>query len=116
MKLSNETKVGILAIAAIVILVLGFNFLKGNNIFSNPPVLYAKFTEIGSLEKSNQVKINGLPVGTVYAVKQADKRVDFIIVEIHLSRDILIPDNSIAFIDASILGSAIINVEKGNSE
>ncbi|MFL5772309.1 MAG: MlaD family protein [Flavisolibacter sp.] len=116
MKLSNETKVGILAIAAIVILVLGFNFLKGNNIFSNPPVFYAKFTEIGSLEKSNLVKINGLPVGTVYAVKQADKRVDFIIVEIHLNRDILIPDNSIAFIDASILGSAIINVEKGNSE
>jgi len=116
MKLSNETKVGILAIAAIVILVLGFNFLKGRNIFSNPPKLYAKFTEIGSLEKSNQVKINGLPVGTVYGVKQADKKVDFIIVEIHLSRDILIPDNSIAFIDASILGSAIINIEKGNSE
>jgi phospholipid/cholesterol/gamma-HCH transport system substrate-binding protein len=115
MKLSNETKVGILAIAAIVILVLGFNFLKGKKIFSNPPVLYAKFTEIGSLEKSNQVKINGLPVGTVANVTQADKKVDFIIVEIHLSRDILIPDNSIAFIDASILGSAILNVEKGNS-
>ena len=33
MKLRNETKVGILAIAAIVVLVLGFNFLKGQNVF-----------------------------------------------------------------------------------
>ena len=115
MKLTNETKVGLLAIVAILVLVLGFNFLKGKNIFSKPPVLYARFTEIGSLEKSNQVKINGLPVGTVYEVKQADKEVDYIIVEIHLTRDILIPSNSIAFIDASILGSAFINIEKGGA-
>jgi len=64
MKLSNETKVGILAIVAIVVLVLGFNFLKGQNVFSKPPVLYAVFTNVGSLDKSNQVKINGLPVGS----------------------------------------------------
>lgn len=115
MKLSNETKVGVLAIVAIIVLVLGFNFLKGKKIFSNPTVLYAKFTEIGSLEKSNQVKINGLPVGTVSSISQADKTVDFIIIEIHLTRDILIPSNSIAFIDASILGAAHINIEKGDA-
>ncbi|HWJ90441.1 MAG TPA: MlaD family protein [Flavisolibacter sp.] len=116
MKLSNETKVGLLAIAAIVVLVLGFNFLKGKNIFSSPPVLYAKFAELGSLEKSNQVKINGLPVGTVYNVTPADKEVENIIVEIHLTRDIEIPKNSVAFIDASILGAAFINIEKGDAK
>jgi phospholipid/cholesterol/gamma-HCH transport system substrate-binding protein len=114
MKLSNETKVGILAIAAILVLVLGFNFLKGQNILSRPPVLYARFAEVGGLEKSNQVKINGLPVGTVYSIKQADKEVNNIIVEIRLTRDIEIPKNSIAFIDAGLLNSAFINIEKGN--
>jgi phospholipid/cholesterol/gamma-HCH transport system substrate-binding protein len=112
MKLSNETKVGLLAIVAIVVLVLGFNFLKGKNIFSKPPTLYAKFADIGSLEKSNMVKINGLSVGTVYNVIQADKEVDNIVVEIHLTRDVLIPKNSIAFIDGSVLGSAYINIDK----
>ena len=68
MKFSNETKVGILAIVAIVILVLGFNFLKGTSIFSKPPTLFAKFADIGTLEKSNPVKINGLAVGTVVHV------------------------------------------------
>lgn len=113
MKLSNETKVGILAIVAIVVLVLGFNFLKGQNILSRPPVLYAVFSNVGSLEKSNSVKINGLPVGTVYNIKQADKEVNNIIVEIHLTRDISIPKNSIAFIDAGLLNSSFINIEKG---
>jgi phospholipid/cholesterol/gamma-HCH transport system substrate-binding protein len=114
MKLSNETKVGILAIAAIVVLVLGFNFLKGQNVFSRPPVIYARFADVGGLEKSNQVKINGLPVGTVYNIKQADKEVNNIIVELHLTRDVEIPKNSIAFIDAGLLNSAFINIEKGD--
>lgn len=114
MKLSNETKVGLLAIAAIVVLVLGFNFLKGQNVFAKPPVLYAVFSNVGSLDKSNQVKINGLPVGTVYSIKQADKEVNNIIVEIHLTRDIEIPKNSVAFIDAGLLNSSFVNIEKGN--
>ena len=112
MKLSNETKVGVLAVVAILILVLGFNFLKGQSIFSKPPILYAKFAEIGSLEKSNPVKINGLPVGTVFNVAQADKEVDSVIIEIHLTRDVLIPNNAIAFIDGTVLGTAFINIEK----
>ena len=114
MKLSNETKVGILAIAAIVVLVLGFNFLKGQNVFSKPPVVYAVFSNVGSLDKSNQVKINGLPVGSVYNIKQADDEVNNIIVEIHLTRDIKIPKNSIAFIDAGLLNSSFVNIEKGD--
>lgn len=112
MKLSNETKVGLLAIVAILVLVLGFNFLKGQSIFSKPPTLFAKFADIGSLEKSNQVKINGLTVGTVYNVSQANKTVDSIIVELHITRDVKIPRGSVAFIDASLLGSAFINFEK----
>ena len=112
MKLSNETKVGLLAIVAILVLVLGFNFLKGTSVFSEPSSLYAKFADIGGLEKSNAVKINGLIIGNVSNIQQADKEVDSIIVEIHLTRDVSIPRGSVAFVDASVLGSAFINIEK----
>ena len=115
MKLSNETKVGLLAIVSIITLVLGFNFLKGKSLFSKTPVLYAEFPRIGTLEKSNYVKINGLPIGTVYDVKPKDAEVNSIIVEIHLNKDVNIPINSIAFIDGSLLGSTFINVAKGSS-
>ncbi|MDQ6609932.1 MAG: MlaD family protein [Bacteroidota bacterium] len=113
MKISNEVKVGVLAIAAIVVLVIGFNFLKGANVFSKPFTLYARFPNIGSLEKSNQVKINGFSIGTVFSFTPADKEVNSIIVELHLNKDITLPSTSIAFIDGSVLGSAYINIEKG---
>ena len=115
MKLTNETKVGLLAIIAILILVLGFNFLKGKSLFSKTPVLYAVFRNLGSLEKSNQVKINGLPIGTVYNYGPADKEVNNILVEIHLTKDVNIPKNSVAFIDGAIVGASFINIDKGNA-
>ncbi|MDQ3279593.1 MAG: MCE family protein, partial [Bacteroidota bacterium] len=64
MKISNEVKVGLLAVAAIAILIFGFNFLKGQSVFNKPFVLYARFPNIGALERSNVIKINGLNVGT----------------------------------------------------
>ncbi|MDB5206393.1 MAG: hypothetical protein JWR72_1468 [Flavisolibacter sp.] len=115
MKISNEVKVGVLAVAAIIVLILGFNFLKGANVFSKPFTLYARFPNIGSLERSNQVKINGLAIGTVFSFTPADKEVNTIIVELHLDKEISIPKNSIAFIDGTVLGSAFINVEKGTT-
>jgi phospholipid/cholesterol/gamma-HCH transport system substrate-binding protein len=115
MKLSNETKVGLLAIVSIIILVLGFNFLKGKSLFSKTPVLFAEFSNIGSLEKSNLVKINGLPVGTVFALTPKDKEVNKIIVEIHLDREVNIPVNSVAYIDGSLLGTSFITVGKGDA-
>ena len=115
MKISNEAKVGILAIVAILVLVIGFNFLKGKSLFSKTPTIFAVFKNLGGLEKSNQVKINGLAVGTVYNVAPKDKEVSSIIVEIHLTRDINIPRNSIAFIDASLVGASYITIEKGEA-
>lgn len=115
MKINNETKVGILAVVAVLLLVAGFNFLKGRKLFSRQPVLFAVFQNLGSLEKSNVVKINGLPVGTVYDYAPSNRSVDSIIVEIHLSRDVNIPANSVAFIDGSLVGASFITIEKGNA-
>lgn len=115
MKLSNETKIGLLAIISIVVLVLGFNFLKGKSLFSKTPTLYAEFTNIAGLEKSNPVKVNGLPIGTVFNLVPKDKEVNKIIVEIHLNRDVAIPANSVAFIDGGLIGASFINIAKGDA-
>jgi phospholipid/cholesterol/gamma-HCH transport system substrate-binding protein len=116
MKISNETKVGILTISALTILILGFNFLKGKNIFSKSKKIYAVFKDLGSVEKSNEVKINGLPIGAVYDKKELDKNVTAIIVTINLTRDINIPDNSVAYIGSGLVGASYIVIEKGDSK
>ena len=66
MKVSNETKVGILTITALRLLILGFNFLKGKNLFNKTKKIYAVFSDLGPLCKSNEVKINGYVIGKVY--------------------------------------------------
>lgn len=115
MKISNETKVGILTVVALALLIIGFNFLKGNNVFNKQHQLYAVFSDLGSLEKSNFVKINGLPIGAVYEYKEIDKDLSGIIVTIKLSRDVNIPENSIAKIETELLGTAYIDIIKGDS-
>jgi len=115
MKISNETKVGALTVLALALLFIGFNYLKGRDVFSNSKKIYAVFTDLGSLEKSNEVKINGLPVGTVYEKREKDKDVSAIVVTIQLTRDINIPQNSVAYISSSLVGSSFIVIERGNS-
>lgn len=115
MKISNETKVGILTITALVILILGFNFLKGKDLFNRTKKIYAVFDKLGALAKSNAVKINGYPVGTVYAFEPIDKNLNGIKVTISLTTDVNIPTNSVAYIAADILGSSTIVIEKGNA-
>ncbi len=100
---------------SVVLLVLGFTFLKGSSVFNKQPALYAVFQNLGALEKSNSVKINGLSVGSVYNFTPVNKEVDGIIVEIHLNRDVNIPANSIAFIDGSLVGASYIRIEKGDA-
>ncbi len=117
MKITNEAKVGLLGIAALAMLILGFNFLKGKDVFNNTKKVYAVFPKLGSLVKSNEVKINGLTIGTVYEVEEVDKNVSGIKVTISLTRDVNIPDNSIAYISTSLvgIGSAAIIIEKGDA-
>lgn len=115
MKISNETKVGILTIVALTLLIIGFNFLKGKDVFSRTKKIYAVFNELGTLEKSNEVKINGLAVGTVYDKQEKDKDVSAVVVTISLTRDVNIPKNSVAYISSSLVGSSYIIIEKGNS-
>jgi phospholipid/cholesterol/gamma-HCH transport system substrate-binding protein len=117
MKINKETKVGILTIVALALLIIGFNFLKGKDLFNNTPKIYAIFSKLGSLVKSNEVKINGLTVGTVYDMEEVDKNVSGIKVTISLTRSVNIPSNSVAYITAPLggLGSATIIIEKGDA-
>src|SRR6185436_5169836 len=115
MKISNETKVGILAIVALTLLIVGFNFLKGKNVFNHEKHLYAVFSDLGSLRKSNEVKMKGLPVGAVYEYTEIDKNLSGIIVTITMKRDVNIPKDSKATIESELLGSTYLNIAQGAS-
>lgn len=114
MKISNETKIGSLTAVAIVLLVLGFNFLKGKTFFGKSHNLFAKYTNVQGLAPSNPVVINGLQVGTVYSIT-TDKNMKEILVNMNLTKDVNIPVNSIAIIKPSLLGTTSVEITLGNA-
>jgi phospholipid/cholesterol/gamma-HCH transport system substrate-binding protein len=116
MKINNETKVGLLSILALALLLLGFNFLKGKDIFNSSTKIHAIFDKLGPLEKSNLVKINGVSIGTVYDIEPTDRDISRVDVTISLSRDINIPTNSVAYISPGLVGSSTIIIEKGDAK
>jgi phospholipid/cholesterol/gamma-HCH transport system substrate-binding protein len=115
MKISNETKIGSLTAIAIVLLVLGFNFLKGKTFFGKSHNLFAKYTNVQGLAASNPVVINGLQVGTVYSIT-TDKNMKEILVNMNLTKDVNIPVNSIAIIKASLLNGTSIEIKLGDAQ
>src|SRR6202790_4689124 len=115
MKITNETKIGALTTIAIVLLILGFNFLKGKDLFSHSKKIYAVFKNVEGLELSNTVSIKGLNVGNVYAIKATDKNVDGILVTISMKQDVNIPKNSVATINSGLINSANIIIKKGDA-
>lgn len=115
MTVSNEMKIGIMAVVGIVLLVLGFNFLKGKNLFTKKRLIYAKYQDVQGLAKANPVVINGLQVGRIEDL-DGGKAMKQIVVTISLNKDVNIPDNSLAVINPSILGgSATLEIQLGNS-
>jgi phospholipid/cholesterol/gamma-HCH transport system substrate-binding protein len=115
MKISNETKVGILSVTALTILIVGFKFLKGQSLFKKDRKIYAVFNDLGGLEKSNQVKINGFIIGSVSNIQKKDKDLSGFVATINLDEEVNIPVNSKAIITSPLVGSYFINIEKGDT-
>lgn len=115
---SNELKVGFLALLAFLILYFGFNFLKGNDVFSSARVYYVEYENVDGLMVSNQVMVNGIEVGKVKKVEIQPSKANKILVTLRLSQDIVIPDKTVAVLsDGALLGGKIIRLRlegKGN--
>ena len=115
---SNELKVGFLALIAFLILYFGFNYLKGNDVFSSARVYYVEYENVDGLMVSNQVMINGIEVGKVKKVELQPTKSNKILVTLRFSQDIVLPDKTVAVLsDGALLGGKIIRLRlegKGN--
>lgn len=104
MKLTNEVKTGILAIGAILLLILGYNFLKGTNLFSSKRYFYVQYQNVEGLATSAPVTVSGYTVGKVEDIKFSTER-GWLIVKFSLEDDFEFSKNSVAQIySAGLIG------------
>lgn len=110
MKIANETKVGILAVFAIVLLVLGYQYLQGKRLFSSSMLYHAEYDRISGLGTSDDVIFRGLTIGQITNIKLASAK-DVIIVSFTIEEDIDIPVGSEArIVSADLLGDKALEI------
>lgn len=115
MKISNETKIGALTTIAIAVLILGYSFLKGNDIFSGSNKFYAVYKSVDGLTVSKPVLVNGFPIGHISKMQLGeDGRTT---VEFKIKSEYNVPVNTLAkLVSTDLLGSKAIVFLLGDSK
>ena len=117
MTLSNELKIGIVVITALVVSFFGFRFMNDEPLLSNVNLLNTKFNNVDGLRKGNTVTMNGFKVGSVRDMLYLMDE-DSVFVELSITEPISIPVGSIATLAApDVLGATTIQIVRSkNSE
>lgn len=113
----NKAKLGAFVLIATVFLILGLYFIGSKrNIFRSTIEVSANFNNVGGLLPGNNVRFNGINVGTVskvYAITDTTIKVEFTIDEA-LTKFIM--KNAIASIGTDgLLGNKLINISSGKA-
>lgn len=115
MKISNETKIGVLTAVALTVLILGYSYLRGNDVFSGSNKFYAIYKSVEGLTVSKPVLVNGFQIGRVSKMTLGpDGRTT---VEFKIDPQYDVPKNTLAkLVSTDLLGSKAIVFEMGNSK
>lgn len=117
MKLSRETKIGVIVLAGVTLLFWGLNFLKGKDFFSSDKRVYAIYNQVEGLAASNPVLVNGLKVGLIRKLKMDEDGSGKIVVSMTINSSVRVPRNSQAQIfSTDILGSKGIRIILGDAK
>lgn len=100
-------------LAAIAILYLGFNYLKGIDFFSSNDKYYALYDNVDGLNVSNPILVNGYIVGRVSDITLLQSSRNKIMVELDIKGHIVLGDSTRAILTGDFLGNKSIVMEIG---
>lgn len=114
MKINNETKVGIITVLSVTILILGYSYLKGEDVFTDTVDIYAEYDQISGIKVSNPVLYNGFIVGKITDLVLSPQGT--IVARLTIKPELQIPENTIAkIVSQDILGAKAIVLYFGDS-
>jgi len=106
LKVSKEFKTGLVVVLAIVILIVGVNFLKGSKLFGSSDYYYATFEKSGYIDQSTAVTLNGVPVGLVNEITNDPSDLRKVLIKFTINKEnFKIPRGSVA----RIVGTSILS-------
>lgn len=112
---TKEVKIALVAIAGVVVLFFGMNFLKGLNIFSSEDNYYVQFSDITGLSSLSPVYADGFKVGVVKDIIYDYTHTEGSKVLIGVDKQLRIPQGSSAEIVSDMLGNVKVNLLLANN-
>ena len=115
MKISNEVKIGVVALLTILVFIWLYNFLKGKEYFKKTAYYYSIYKDIGGLAESSPVEINGFKVGVVQSIKLLNTESDKLLVTFSVGKNFRLPKNTVAeIIPVSLIAGMKVHFVYGN--
>ncbi|MEM1321521.1 MAG: MlaD family protein [Bacteroidota bacterium] len=107
--MSNETKIGLMAVIIIGLFIAGYKFLEGKNVLTSSQLFYVEYQDVEMLTSSAPVLINGFQVGVVSNLYLKPEDMQTIVAVLNIDRGVAVPKTAIAEITSTGLmgGKAI---------
>ena len=110
MKLSYEIKTAILVLSGIILFIIGFSYLKSNDVFVADRIFYAVYDDVEGVSKGTPVTISGFNVGSVQNIKFY-KNTSQLLLKFRVENDFTFSDQSIAQIyETGLIGGKALSV------
>ena len=93
MQYSNELKVGVAIVVAVVAAILGVRFFQDLPLFGDTYVVNAQFEEASGLTSGNPVRMKGVGIGSVGSIR-LDQETQTVQVRLQIEEGIQIPEGS----------------------
>ena len=115
--MNKEFKIGFFAIASIIALVFGVNYLKGINILNDNSDFYAVYENIGGLQVGSPVMVNGYKVGMVSNIDLLIEQNQNLLVTISLDKEFDIAINTVCkIVNQDLMGTKGIALVLGDTD
>ncbi len=116
MTIKKEIKVGLLGLVALIVFYIGFNFLKGLDLFSTVVEYQVQYNDVQGLEISNPVTYNGVNIGRVLKMTPNYKK-NVVDVTLAINKKLSVSEGTIAILgDNGLIGGKLIKLILGKGK
>ncbi len=112
-KLSNEVKIGLTVLIAVVVAFVGFKTMRDQPLFKTSTTVFTKFNNVSGLTRGNPVLVKGFKIGNVKEMSLEAS--DSTLVTISIDEGVIIPKGSVLYLKSSgVLGNKFIELKRNN--
>lgn len=108
--MKNEVKIALVAIAALVIMFFGMNFLKGTKLFSNQEQYTITFRDVTGIEKNSPIYADGVVVGSISEIIYDYSHQKPTCLKANINKMMRIPKGTTAEVKSDLMGNTQVNL------